>query len=286
MERCHFRQDVHDTRAGFPTRIDPGWRGGAPPSLGDFFRGPRPRALGLAEEAPDDVQDVHLRERLVVRIGTHVIVVSPEPECLDGRQAERLGSADVGVAPVPDEERARRVDAEVVKRGLKDRRMGLPLPHLGGEDGNIEAVGEPHFLQVAAQEPARVEDVRDEPEPEVARSKRVEKRVGGRAQLTRGGPGPVLGGEEARELLVGELDSEVRKRLAHHPWVLDLLERARNPEERHILIAKPRRRLSVGGKPVPVDRRKPGLPAGFEQGFVPREMKERVAPVEEDGFED
>ncbi len=80
--------------------------------------------------------------------------------------------------------------------------MRLALADLGGEDGDIEALGEPHPLEILAQEPPWVERVRDEPEAEASIAEAVEERVRLRAHLPRRVPGGVLGLEEARELLV------------------------------------------------------------------------------------
>ena len=58
---------------------------------------------GRGESTVGEVQDVHLRERLVVGLTAVRMLVGAEPERLDGRHSELCGSPDVLVQPVADE---------------------------------------------------------------------------------------------------------------------------------------------------------------------------------------
>jgi len=73
---------------------------------------------------------------------------------------------------------------------------------------------------------------------ELERLQRLEQRVRRRTERARRLPGRVLGFEEARELLVGDLEPEVGEKLAHEAGILDLLERPGNPEERQVVLPK------------------------------------------------
>src|SRR5215212_8670182 len=114
--------------------------------------------------------------------------------------------------------------------------MRLAFPDLGGEDGKVEALRQPHLLEVALQKPPGVERVGDEPELEAARAEGLEQRVRVRRELPRRIPGRVLGLDEARQLRVVDLDLEVPEQLADEPRVLELLDGARCPEERLVAL--------------------------------------------------
>jgi hypothetical protein len=107
-----------------------------------------PRPSGLAKQPPHHVQDVHLRERLVVRLETPLVVVGPEPERQHSPHAELGGAAHVFVAAIAHEERSLGPDSETLEGGLEDERVGLPAAHLGGEDGGVETLGQPHPLEI------------------------------------------------------------------------------------------------------------------------------------------
>src|SRR5205823_12506911 len=96
----------------------------------------------------------------------------------------------------------------------KDLRMWLSLPDLGREDREVEALREAHLLEIALEEPARVEGVRDERELEPAVAQGFEQRVRIGGEAARGIPRLVLGLEEAVELLVVERDAEMAEQLA------------------------------------------------------------------------
>jgi hypothetical protein len=241
------------------------------------------RRLRLAEQAPDDVQDVDRRERLVVGLGAARVVVRPEPERLHRRHPEPLRAQHVRVAAVPHEDRLRRVDAQPLERGLENERVRLSLPDLRREDGDVEALREAHPREVVVQEPAGVLRVRDEAELQAAVAERVEECVAGRPVLERRFPRGVLGGEEAIDLRVSQLDAELAEELPDHARVLDLLERVGRPEQRQVALPEPRSRHLGRRKAVAADRREPGRPARLEEVLVVGEVEERVAPVEKDG---
>jgi hypothetical protein len=67
--------------------------------------------------------------------------------------------------------------------------------------------------------------------------------------------------------------------------VLDLLDRPRHPEERLVPLAEVfGQRLDLG-QPVPPDRGEAGAVAGAHQFRRVGELHQRVAPIEEDGFQ-
>src|SRR6266516_623640 len=133
------------------------------------------------------------------------------------------------------------------------------------------------------EEPAGIERVRDEPEPEIPSAERFEQRVGRRSERARRLPGGVLGLEEAPELLIRDLDPEVAEQLAHEPRILDLLERARHPEERLVLLAEVRRDRARFGEPVAPERLEPRPVPRLDERLVVAELHQRVSPVEENG---
>ena len=96
------------------------------------------------------------------------MLVGAEPERLDGRHAELGRTADILVEPVADEESLARRDSERFERALEDLRVRLALADLRREDREVEPFGEPHLLEVAVEQPAGVEGVRHEPEPQAA----------------------------------------------------------------------------------------------------------------------
>src|SRR4051794_33803835 len=104
----------------------------------------------------------------MIRLAAVRMLVGAEPERLHGGHPELAGAADVLVEAVADEQRALRLDFKGVERAPEDLRMRLPLPDLGREDGEVEPLCEAHLLQVALEEPAWVEGVRDERELEPA----------------------------------------------------------------------------------------------------------------------
>ena len=97
------------------------------------------------------------------------MLVDAEPERLYGRHPELARATHVLVETVADEDGLGGPDPERVQRPLEDGGVRLPLANLGREDGEVELLAEPHLLEVALEEPARVEGVRDEPELEPAR---------------------------------------------------------------------------------------------------------------------
>jgi hypothetical protein len=234
----------------------------------------------LAAEAPDNVQDVHRRECLEVRIEPALVVVGPKPEGLHGSHPGLLRAAHILVAAVPDEERPRRVDAEPPQRLFEDDGVRLSLPGLGGEDRDIEALAEPHLSEIAMEETRRVEGVRDEPRLQPALAQEVEKGVRRVAEEPGRLPGRVLGLEKALELRVFDFDIEAPQAIADQLRVLDLLERAGLPEKRHVPLPKPLGRDRISGQAVAPDRFEAGRPPGLEEGVVVFETEERVAPVE------
>ena len=125
-----------------------------------------------------------------------------------------------------------------------------------------------------------VEGVRNEPCLQPAVAEDVEERVRRVAEEPGRLPGRVLGLEKALELGVVDLDIEAPQAVADQLRVLDLLERAGLPEERHVPLAEPLGRVRMSGQAVAPDRRDAGRPPRLEKGVVVFEAKERVAPVE------
>src|SRR4029079_11192173 len=119
---------------------------------------------------------------------------------------------------------------------LEDRGVGFAPPAPGGEDVEVEPVGETHLLEVMVQQPARIERVRDEPQLEPKLAQRLQQRVRVGSEHARRIPGAVLGLEEAPELRVVHLDLEVAQKPEHELRVLDLLDRPRRPEQRLVLF--------------------------------------------------
>src|SRR5439155_18286278 len=95
-------------------------------------------------------------------------------------------------------------------------------------------------------------------------------------------PGIVLGLEEAGELRVRDLDAEVAEKVPDEARILDLLDRARKPEEGQVRLGEVRGERVRLGHAVTADRREPGAMTGLEQRRLPLPAHERVAPVEED----
>src|SRR5215211_8601964 len=134
----------------------------------------RSRGSVSSVEPANDVEDVHRGEGLEVRLGAVRPLVGAEPERLHGRHPQPCGAGDVVVEAVADEERARRLDVELLERPLEDQRMGLPLADLGGEQRDVEPLGDAHPLEVPPEQSAGVEGVRDEAELEPASPERLE----------------------------------------------------------------------------------------------------------------
>jgi hypothetical protein len=111
--------------------------------------------------------------------------------------------------PIADEHGVVRDDSERLQRTLEDRPMRLALPELRREDREVDPFRDPHPLEVAVQEPARIERVRNEPELQPARPKRFQERVRRRTQLARRLPSGVLRFEKPPELLVGDVQPQV-----------------------------------------------------------------------------
>jgi hypothetical protein len=93
----------------------------------------------------------------------------------------------------------------------------------------------------------------------------------------------VLGLEEAAELLVGDLDSEMAEQLANEPRILDLVDGPGRPEERLVLLAEVGCDLLGPGRLLAVDRLEPGLESRLDEVLVVRKVHEGVAPIEENG---
>jgi hypothetical protein len=91
----------------------------------------------------------------------------------------------------------------------------------------------------------------------------------------------VLGLQKAVELLVGDLHAEVPEQAADETGVLDLLDRARHPEHRLVVLAEVRGGPFDLGQVVPPERLEPRAVPRFDQRGVVRELHQRVAPVEE-----
>jgi Ca2+:H+ antiporter len=204
---------------------------------------------------------------------------------LHGRHSELLRAPNVLVAPVAHEDRPLGVDFKPLERRLEDRLVWLPLADLGGEDHDVEPLGETHSLEIAVEEPAGIEGVRDEAGAKAPATQAVEECVCVGAELPGRVPGGVLRLQEALELLVCKLDAEPCQELANHLGVLHLVHGAGNPEERHVPLAKAGCALVVSGELLAIQRRQTRRPAGLQQRLVVGEMEERVAPVEEDGVD-
>src|ERR671925_2033653 len=233
-----------------------------------------------ASQPVGDVEHVHLREGEVVGLAAVRVLVGAEPERLYRRHADFAGPADVFVQAITDEERLVRVHAERLERALEDRGMRLALAELGREDGEVDALGDPELLEIAVQQPAGVERVRDDAESQPPPAQRLEQRVCRRAEYARGRPRRVLGVEEATELLVRDLDPKMIERLAHEARVLDLVERAGHPEERYIALAEVGRVRLELGKAVAFDRFEARARPGFDELLVVPKLHESVAPIE------
>src|SRR6185312_10542335 len=205
------------------------------------------------------------------------------PERLDGRHPELSRTPHVLVEPVADENSVFRCDVERLECSLEDCGVRLSLADLRRKDRKVEALREAHLLEVAMQEPAGVEGIRDEPELEAARTQSLEQRVGVRGQLSRRIPGFVLGLEEAGQFLVADLDSEVAEKLPHQAGVLELFDRARRPEEGLIALAKVSGDALDLRQLVPVERPEAGTVSGLDERLVVGELHQGIAPVEEDG---
>src|SRR5581483_10444033 len=113
------------------------------------------------------------------------------------------------------------------------------------------------------------------------RARRLEQRVRRRREHARRLPSGVLGLEEALELAVGYVDPLVREQPADEARVLDLLERAGNPQERQIGVPEALRQCGNG---VAADRAQSRVVAHGEELGLPLPPHERVAPVEENGL--
>jgi hypothetical protein len=154
----------------------------------------------------------------------------------------------------------------------------LPKSDLGGEDAEVEPLGQAHLLEVTVQEPARVEGVRDEPEPEPEPAQPLQQRMRVRREHARRLPRAVLGLEEGVELLLVHLDLEVMEKPTHELRVLDLLDRPGRPEERLVLFAEVLRQLGLLVLP---DRGEPRAVTGRDELGGVHELHQRVAPVEQ-----
>ena len=73
------------------------------------------------------------------------------------------------------------------------------------------------------------------------------------------------------------------KQLADETRVLDLLDRARRPEERLVVVANVRGDRVRVREPVPSQRSQPRSVTRLDQLRVVLEVHERVTPVEEHG---
>ncbi len=130
------------------------------------------------------------------------------------------------------------------------------------------------------EESRRVEGVRDQPGLQPALAQDIEEGVRRVAEEPGGLPGRVLGFEKALELGVVDLGIEASQAVADQLRVLDLLERAGLPEERHVPLPESLGRVRMSGQAAALDRREAGRPPCLEEGVVVFEAKERVAPVE------
>ena len=91
----------------------------------------------------------------------------------------------------------------------------------------------------------------------------------------------MLGLEEASELLVRDLDREVTERLPDETRVFDLLDRARDPEERLEVLSEVGANLVRRRQVVASERVEPGSKGGVHQLLVVAKVHQGVAPVEE-----
>jgi Ca2+:H+ antiporter len=209
------------------------------------------------------------------------VLVRTKPERLDGAHPHLTRAADVLVQTVADEQRRPRSSAERVEGAPEDHRVRLPAADLGGEHGEIDARGDARVGEVAVEQVRWVEGVRDEAELQPVASQRLEQGVRRRPQLPSGRPGCVLGFEVAVELVVADLDLEVAEELPDEPRVLDLLERAGQPEQRLVRLAESLSDLDV----VAADRLEACTMTRDEQVLVPRPLHQGVAPVEQHGLD-
>jgi Ca2+:H+ antiporter len=217
----------------------------------------------------------------VVWLEPPVVLVRPKPVREHSGHADFVGAADVLEAAVTHEERALGLDPKRIEGRHEDRGMRLALADLRREDGDVEPLAQPHALEVSVQKPPGIEGVRDEAGPEPALAERVEESMRGISEPARRFPGSVLSFEEAGELVVGHVDAEALEQLAHHPRVLDLVERAGHPEQRQVALAETRGRLFVARDVIAAKRGEACVPARLDERLVPGEVEERVAPVEE-----
>ena len=100
----------------------------------------------------------------MVRLAALGVLVGAKPERLDARHPGLVRPAHVLVEAVADEHRLTRLDPERAQRPLEDLGVRLALAELRREDGEVDPLRDPHPLEVAVQEPARVERIRDETE--------------------------------------------------------------------------------------------------------------------------
>src|SRR5215510_13389603 len=203
-----------------------------------------------AEQPICDVQHVHLCERLVIGLSPVRVLVGSEPEGLNRRHPEVAGAAHVLEQPVADEQRLTGGRAYRRQGTLEDLRVRFPLSDLRRENRKVDPFSDPHLLEIAAQQPARIERVRDERQLQATRAQRLEHRVGRRPEHARRLPPLVLRLEKPIELRVRDLHAEVPERLADDAQVLDLLERPRNPEQRLELLAEVPQDLVAGREVV------------------------------------
>ena len=92
----------------------------------------------------------------------------------------------------------------------------------------------------------------------------------------------MLGLEEARELVLRELDAEMGKGIPDHPRVLDFLDRPRHPEERLETLPEVSADLVGRREVVPLEGFQARAERLVHQLLVELEVHQRVAPVEED----
>src|SRR5437764_2738878 len=116
--------------------------------------------------------------------------------------------------------------------------MWLAHPDLGREDAEVEPLREAHLLEIAVQEPAGVEGVRDEAELQTSLPQRLEQCGRVRREPSRWVPGSMLGLQETSELLVVHVDPELPEEAAHQARVLDLLDGAGDPEKGFVALAE------------------------------------------------
>ena len=177
------------------------------------------------------------------------------------------------------------LDSEGVECALEDLRVRLALADLGREDGEVEPLGHSELLQVAVEEPAGIERVRDEPELEAAVPQRLEQGVRVAREHARRIPRRVLGLEKAAQLLLVDGDPGVLEHFPDEARVVDLvegsLEESRDRGEPCFRVEE----AVILGQPLGPDRLEARTLACRDQLHVPRELHQRVAPVEENGLE-